>query len=163
MFLKLLDENKEFKNMLIKQQNQIGELIPKVGNNNVNNVIRVDPCWYIDPCALDRLIFLYNSSDPLNMPSLPLVVSSFCRQDEASHFLQRRRKHWRLLTAERERREARRRLRILGGGLLKCAIATHHRMRPVLCPCGFCPRGLFTMHTPFANVFVASASKKLAT
>ncbi len=42
MFLKLLDENKEFKNMLIKQQNQIGELIPKVGNNNVNNVNNVN-------------------------------------------------------------------------------------------------------------------------
>ena len=42
MFLKLLDENKEFKNILIKQQNQIGELIPKVGNNNVNNVNNVN-------------------------------------------------------------------------------------------------------------------------
>lgn len=42
MFLKLLDENKEFKNMLIKQQNQIGELIPKVGNNNVNNINNVN-------------------------------------------------------------------------------------------------------------------------
>jgi len=44
MFLKLLDENSEFKNILITQQNQlmdqqkqIGELIPKVGNNNNNN------------------------------------------------------------------------------------------------------------------------------
>ena len=42
MFLKLLDENKEFKNILIKQQNQIGELIPKVGNNNVNNINNVN-------------------------------------------------------------------------------------------------------------------------
>lgn len=42
MFLKLLDENKEFKNILIKQQNQIGELLPKVGNNNVNNVNNVN-------------------------------------------------------------------------------------------------------------------------
>jgi len=51
MFLKILDENSEFKNILITQQNQlvdqqkqimdqqnqIGELIPKVGNNNNNN------------------------------------------------------------------------------------------------------------------------------
>ena len=50
-----------------------------------------------------------------------------------------------------------------GGGLLKCAIATCHRMRPVLCPCGFCPFGLFTMHMQFANLFVAPASKELAT
>ena len=42
MFFKLLEENKEFKDILINQQNQIGELIPKVGNyntvNTVNNV-----------------------------------------------------------------------------------------------------------------------------
>ena len=42
MFLKLLDENKEFKDILIKQQTQIGELIPKVGNNNVNNINNVN-------------------------------------------------------------------------------------------------------------------------
>jgi len=47
MFLKLLDENSEFKNILITQQNQlmdqqkqIGELIPKVGNNNNNTNIK---------------------------------------------------------------------------------------------------------------------------
>lgn len=40
MFLTLLNENKEFKDILIKQQNQICDLIPKVGNtvNTVNNV-----------------------------------------------------------------------------------------------------------------------------
>ena len=32
MFFKLLDENKEFKEILVKQQTQISELIPKVGN-----------------------------------------------------------------------------------------------------------------------------------
>lgn len=36
MIMKLLDENAEFKNLLIKQQNHIGELIPKVGNNNTS-------------------------------------------------------------------------------------------------------------------------------
>tara|TARA_Y100000591_G_scaffold269706_2_gene244308 strand:- start:159 stop:1115 length:957 start_codon:yes stop_codon:yes gene_type:complete len=36
MIMKLIDENSEFKNLLIKQQNQIGDLIPKVGNNNTN-------------------------------------------------------------------------------------------------------------------------------
>ena len=36
MIIKLIDQNAEFKNLLIKQQDQIGELIPKVGNNNTN-------------------------------------------------------------------------------------------------------------------------------
>jgi hypothetical protein len=42
MFLQLINENKEMRNMLIKQntelQQQISELIPKVGNNNNNNI-----------------------------------------------------------------------------------------------------------------------------
>ena len=41
MFFKLLDENKEFKDILIKQQNQIGELLPKIGHNTFNNVNNV--------------------------------------------------------------------------------------------------------------------------
>jgi len=36
MFLELINENKEMRNMLLKQQEQISELIPKVGNNNNN-------------------------------------------------------------------------------------------------------------------------------
>ena len=36
IIMKLIDENSEFKNLLIKQQDQIGELIPKVGNNNTS-------------------------------------------------------------------------------------------------------------------------------
>ena len=43
LVFKLLEENKEFKDILIKQQGQIGELIPKIGNNNtVNNVSNVN-------------------------------------------------------------------------------------------------------------------------
>ncbi len=38
MFFKLLEENKDFKDLLVKQQEQIGELIPKVGNNNNNTI-----------------------------------------------------------------------------------------------------------------------------
>lgn len=40
MFYRLMDENKEFKDILVQQQNQIGELLPKIGNNfnTVNNV-----------------------------------------------------------------------------------------------------------------------------
>jgi len=37
MFIQLINENKEMRNMLIKQQEQISELIPKVGNN-INNI-----------------------------------------------------------------------------------------------------------------------------
>jgi hypothetical protein len=40
MFLELINENKEMRNMLLKQQEQISELIPKVGNNNNNNNIK---------------------------------------------------------------------------------------------------------------------------
>ncbi len=32
----LMQENKDFKNLLVKQQEQISELIPKIGNNNNN-------------------------------------------------------------------------------------------------------------------------------
>ena len=45
MFFKIMEENSEFKDLLIiqqkqiiNQQKQIGELIPKVGNNNNNNI-----------------------------------------------------------------------------------------------------------------------------
>ena len=37
MFIELINENKEMRNMLIKQQEQISELIPKIGNNNTIN------------------------------------------------------------------------------------------------------------------------------
>ena len=36
LIFQLINENKEFKDLIIKQQDQIGELIPKVGNNNNN-------------------------------------------------------------------------------------------------------------------------------
>ena len=42
MFFKLLDENKEFKDILVKQQTQISELIPRVGNNTINTVNNVN-------------------------------------------------------------------------------------------------------------------------
>ena len=61
MFLKLLDENKEFKDILIKQQTQIGQLIPKIGNNNINNVNNVNQKFNIN-------IFLNEQcKDALNM------------------------------------------------------------------------------------------------
>jgi len=34
LFMKLLNDNQEMRNVIIKQQEQISELIPKVGNNN---------------------------------------------------------------------------------------------------------------------------------
>lgn len=36
MMFQLMEQNVEFKNLLIKQQDQIGELIPKIGSNNTN-------------------------------------------------------------------------------------------------------------------------------
>ena len=36
MICLLMQENKDFKNLLVKQQEQISELIPKIGNNNNN-------------------------------------------------------------------------------------------------------------------------------
>ena len=36
MFLDIINENKEMRNLLIKQQEQISEMIPKIGNNNNN-------------------------------------------------------------------------------------------------------------------------------
>ena len=37
LILKLMDENNEFKEIIKKQQDQINELIPKLGNNNTTN------------------------------------------------------------------------------------------------------------------------------
>ena len=42
MFFKLMEENKEFKDILVKQQTQISELIPKVGNNTYNNTANIN-------------------------------------------------------------------------------------------------------------------------
>ena len=38
LIIKLLEENKEFKSVLIDQQKQIGDLLPKLGNNNISNI-----------------------------------------------------------------------------------------------------------------------------
>ena len=37
LIIKILNDNKEMRNIIVKQQEQISELIPKVGNNNNNN------------------------------------------------------------------------------------------------------------------------------
>lgn len=39
LIIKLLEENKEFKSVLIDQQKQIGDLLPKLGYNNITNHI----------------------------------------------------------------------------------------------------------------------------
>ena len=39
MFLEIIKKNNEFQDLLMKQSQQISELIPKVGNNNNNNTI----------------------------------------------------------------------------------------------------------------------------
>ena len=39
MFLKMIKENKELHKILVTQQTQIGELIPKIGDTNSNNTI----------------------------------------------------------------------------------------------------------------------------
>ena len=38
VIMKLLNDNQELKNIIVQQQNQISELIPKVGNNNTNTI-----------------------------------------------------------------------------------------------------------------------------
>lgn len=38
LIIKLLEENKEFKSVLIDQQKQIGEMLPKMGNNITNHI-----------------------------------------------------------------------------------------------------------------------------
>ena len=37
MFLTLMNDNKEMRNIIIKQQEQMNEVLPKIGNNNNNN------------------------------------------------------------------------------------------------------------------------------
>jgi len=38
MFMTMINENKELRDIVVSQQNQISELIPKVGNNNNNTI-----------------------------------------------------------------------------------------------------------------------------
>ena len=40
--LKLITENKELRNLLLKQSEQISELIPRVGNNNINKQFNIN-------------------------------------------------------------------------------------------------------------------------
>jgi hypothetical protein len=40
LLIQTFKENKEFREILVKQQQQISELIPKVGNNNSNNTVK---------------------------------------------------------------------------------------------------------------------------
>ena len=61
MFLQLINENKEMRGLLMKQQEQISELIPKIGNNNNNikqkfniNVFLNEKCK--DALSMDEFI-----------------------------------------------------------------------------------------------------------
>ena len=64
MFLKLLDENKEFKDILIKQQTQIGQLIPKIGNNNINNVVKVVKVFKVVKNSCNVVVILDDGAGP---------------------------------------------------------------------------------------------------
>ena len=68
IIMKLIDENAEFKNLLIKQQDQIGELIPKVGNNNTNIKQKFNINIFLNEQCKDAL----NMNDFLNQIEISL-------------------------------------------------------------------------------------------
>jgi len=61
--MKLLNDNQELKNIIVQQQNQISELIPKVGNNNNNNTINNNQKFNINVFLNEQCKDAINLSD----------------------------------------------------------------------------------------------------
>ena len=63
VIMKLLNDNQELKNIIVQQQNQISELIPKVGNNNNNNTINNNQKFNINVFLNEQCKDAINLSD----------------------------------------------------------------------------------------------------
>ena len=79
LFYQLLNDNKDFKELLFKQQNQIGELIPKIGNNTVNTVNNVNQKLNINIFLNEKCKNALNINDFVNNIELDLNHLDFTK------------------------------------------------------------------------------------
>ena len=76
--LKLLNDNQELKNIIVQQQNQISELIPKLGNNNtINNNQKFNINVFLNEKCKDAI----NLSDFLKSLHVTLEQLDFTKQN----------------------------------------------------------------------------------
>ena len=78
--LKLLNDNQELKNIIVQQQNQISELIPKVGNNN-NNTINNNQKFNINVFLNEKCKDAINLSDFVKSLHVTLEQLDFTKQN----------------------------------------------------------------------------------
>jgi len=78
--LKLLNDNQELKNIIVQQQTQISELIPKVGNNN-NNTINNNQKFNINVFLNEKCKDAINMSDFVKSLHVTLEQLDFTKQN----------------------------------------------------------------------------------
>ena len=78
--LKLLNDNQELKNIIVQQQTQISELIPKVGNNN-NNTINNNQKFNINVFLNEQCKDAINMSDFVKSLQVTLEQLDFTKQN----------------------------------------------------------------------------------
>ena len=78
--LKLLNDNQELKNIIVQQQTQISELIPKVGNNN-NNTINNNQKFNINVFLNEQCKDAINLSDFVKSLQVTLEQLDFTKQN----------------------------------------------------------------------------------
>ena len=79
--LKLLNDNQELKNIIVQQQNQISELIPKLGNNNNNNTINNNQKFNINVFLNEKCKDAINLSDFVKSLHVTLEQLDFTKQN----------------------------------------------------------------------------------
>ena len=80
--LKLLNDNQELKNIIFKQQEQLSELIPKVGNNNnTNNTINNNQKFNINVFLNEQCKDAINLSDFIKSLHVTLEQLDFTKQN----------------------------------------------------------------------------------
>ena len=80
VIMKLLNDNQELKNIIVQQQNQISELIPKVGNNN-NNTINNNQKFNINVFLNEQCKDAINLSDFIKSLHVTLEQLDFTKQN----------------------------------------------------------------------------------
>ena len=81
VIMKLLNDNQELKNIIFKQQEQISELIPKVGNNNTNNTINNNQKFNINVFLNEQCKDAINLSDFIKSLHVTLEQLDFTKQN----------------------------------------------------------------------------------
>ena len=76
-----MNDNEEFKTILIKQQDQISELIPKVGNNTINTVNNVNQRLNINIFLNEKCKDALNINDFVKQIEINLQDLDFAKQN----------------------------------------------------------------------------------